>query len=70
MILKPISREHTEDLFKHLTDPEVTKYMDIDTIKTIKEAEDIIDYYIEKEDSRTSYRWGLIRNEEEYTRNF
>ena len=60
LLLKPISREYTEDLFKHLSDPEVTKYMDIDTMESIKEAEEIIDYYIEKEDERTCYRWVIL----------
>ena len=63
LILKPISREHTEDLFKHLSDPEVTEYMDIDTMENIKEAEEIIDFYLEKEDKKTCYRWVILNKE-------
>lgn len=61
LLLKPISKKYLEQIYKHFSDPEVTKYMDIDVLGSIKEAEEIVDYYISKEDKKQCYRWVIIR---------
>jgi len=38
--------------------------MDIDVLNSIEEAEEIIDFYVEKEDDQKCYRWVVIRQED------
>ncbi|HMA60607.1 MAG TPA: GNAT family protein [Halanaerobiales bacterium] len=64
LLLKPISREFKQEIYKHFSDQAVTRYMDIDVLKSVQEAEEIIDFYVEKEDQEKCYRWVIIRKED------
>lgn len=64
LYLKIISKEYIKQIFKHFSDPEVTKYMDINSLESIEQAEEIIDYYINKEDDQHHYRWVIIRKKD------
>ncbi len=65
LILKPISNNYSEEIYEHFSDPDVTEYMDIDVLKSIEEAKEIINFYVEKEDKEECYRWVIIRKEDD-----
>jgi len=64
LILEPLNMKHKEDIFKHFSDEEVTRYMDIDVLKSIEEVEKIINFYVESIDKKKRYRWSIIRKED------
>ena len=48
LILKPISTKYKEEIYNHFSDPDVTKYMDIDVLESLAKAEEIINYDLSK----------------------
>ena len=61
LILELISNKYLKEIYEHFSDPDVTEYMDIESLKSIDEAKEIIDFYVEKEDKEECYRWVIIR---------
>ncbi|WP_309252416.1 GNAT family N-acetyltransferase [Paenibacillus spongiae] len=53
--LRLLTLEDAEEVYRHFSDHEVTKYMDIEPCKSRKEAEEIIRYHLED----AGCRWGL-----------
>ena len=64
LILKPISQKYKEEIYNHFSDPNVTKYMDIDVLESLEKAEEIISYYTEREDKEECYRWVVLKNDD------
>jgi ribosomal-protein-alanine N-acetyltransferase len=56
MNLRILTLQDTEEVFKHFSDEDVTRFMDIEPCKDIKEAEEIIRFHIED----SGCRWGLF----------
>lgn len=56
LILKILTLNDTKEVFEHFSDIEVTKFMDIEPCREIKEAEEIITYHLED----SGCRWGLF----------
>lgn len=56
MYLKLLTLQHTEEVFTHFQDDEVTRFMDIEPCKDLSEAEEIIQYHLED----AGCRWGLF----------
>lgn len=54
--LRILTLDNSEDVFKHFSDPDVTKFMDIEPCKDVREAEEIIRFHIED----SGCRWGLF----------
>ncbi|MNS97525.1 putative ribosomal N-acetyltransferase YdaF [compost metagenome] len=55
IIMKPLSQEDIQKVFDHFTDPDVTKYMDIEPCKNRAESEEIIKFHQED----LGCRWGM-----------
>ncbi|WP_325050008.1 GNAT family N-acetyltransferase [Cohnella faecalis] len=49
-------------VYKHFSDENVTRFMDIDPCKDIQEAKEIIQYHIDDTGSRWAYSVRLILN--------
>ncbi|WP_438350641.1 GNAT family N-acetyltransferase [Paenibacillus sp. FA6] len=58
--LRILTLGDTEKVFRHFSDDNVTKFMDIEPCKNIKEAEEIIKYHLED----SGCRWGLFSKED------
>lgn len=43
-VMRPLSVDDAPDLFRHLSDPQVTAFMDIDPLDTVEQAEGIVDW--------------------------
>ncbi|SDW78236.1 GNAT family N-acetyltransferase [Paenibacillus sp. CF384] len=59
LILRELTLDDAEEVFKHFSDPEVTAFMDIEPCQSIAEAEDIIQFHIED----SGCRYGLFSKE-------
>ncbi|MFD0048113.1 GNAT family N-acetyltransferase [Actinomycetes bacterium NPDC127524] len=58
-----LTLDNAEEVFMHFSDSNVTKFMDIEPCKHIKEAEEIIQYHMED----SGCRWGMYdRNSEKF----
>lgn len=55
-ILKVLTLEYVNEVFLLFSDPNITKYMDIEPCKEKKEAEEIINYHLED----AGCRWGIF----------
>ncbi|BBH24413.1 N-acetyltransferase [Paenibacillus baekrokdamisoli] len=54
--LRILTLHDAEEVWKHFSDEEVTRFMDIEPCKDIKEAEEIIRFHLED----SGCRWGLF----------
>jgi ribosomal-protein-alanine N-acetyltransferase len=54
--LRILTLQDSEEVFKHFSDEEITRFMDIEPCKDIKEAEEIIRFHLED----SGCRWGLF----------
>ncbi len=61
LILRQMTLDDTQAIYKHFSDDDVTRYMDIASLKSTKEAEEIIQYYLDRVDKQECYRWAIIR---------
>lgn len=64
LILEPISNKYLKEIYEHFSDPDVTEYMDIKSLKSQDEAKEIIDFYLNKKDDQDHYRWVILRKED------
>jgi [ribosomal protein S5]-alanine N-acetyltransferase len=55
MVLRVLTLDNAEEVFNHFSDSDVTRFMDIDPCKDIKEAEEMIRFHIED----LGCRWGM-----------
>ncbi|MBY0098165.1 GNAT family N-acetyltransferase [Mesobacillus maritimus] len=55
-ILRILTKEDAKEVFMHFSDPIVTRFMDIEPCKDLKEAEEIIHYHEED----LGCRWGIV----------
>jgi [ribosomal protein S5]-alanine N-acetyltransferase len=55
MNLRILTLEDSQDVFSHFSDGNVTKFMDIEPCKDLKEAEEIIQFHLDD----SGCRWGL-----------
>ena len=53
--LRLLTLADSEEVYHHFSDSEVTRYMDIEPCKDMKEAEEIIQYHLDD----AGCRWGL-----------
>jgi len=56
LILREITLGDTAELFALFSDPQITKYMDIDPLKRESEAADIIEFHF----NDSGCRWGIF----------
>ncbi|MCR8842643.1 GNAT family N-acetyltransferase [Paenibacillus sp. SC116] len=56
LILRELTLADGDGVFKHFSDAEITRFMDIEPCKDIKEAEEIIQFHIDD----TGCRYGLF----------
>jgi [ribosomal protein S5]-alanine N-acetyltransferase len=56
MNLRILTLDDSEEVFRHFSDADVTRFMDIEPCKDIKEAEEIIRFHLED----SGCRWGLF----------
>lgn len=64
LILEPLSDKHKESLFSHFSDEDVMKYMDINTLKNVEQAEKMIEFFEKHIDESEKYRWAIIRKKD------
>jgi [ribosomal protein S5]-alanine N-acetyltransferase len=55
-ILRILTRDDAKEVLQHFSDPIVTKFMDIEPCKDLKEAEYIIQYHVDDH----GCRWGIF----------
>lgn len=60
LFLKILTLEHTAEVFRHFSDEDITRFMDIEPCKDMKEAEEIIQFHLDD----IGCRWGLFTKEE------
>lgn len=58
-MMAPMGANDTADLFAHLSQPEVTEYMDIDTLLDVSEAEGIIAWAQSILNLESGVRWAI-----------
>ncbi|OMF98432.1 GNAT family N-acetyltransferase [Paenibacillus sp. FSL R7-0337] len=56
LLIRELTLKDAPEVYRHFRDSEVTRFMDIEPCKDLKEAEEIIGFHVE--DSGT--RWGVI----------
>lgn len=59
LLLRELNLLDSESIFRHFSDPDVTRFMDIEPCKDIKEAEEIIQFHVDD----TGCRYGLFNKE-------
>lgn len=59
IILRELTLEDAESVYKHFSDPDVTQYMDIEPCKDIDEGNEIIQFHLDD----TGCRWGMFDRE-------
>ncbi|MGV3489186.1 MAG: GNAT family N-acetyltransferase [Tuberibacillus sp.] len=59
LFLKILTLDDAEALYRHFSDPEVTRFMDIETCKSTEEARGLIQEHLDDE----GCRWGLFDKE-------
>jgi [ribosomal protein S5]-alanine N-acetyltransferase len=64
LILRQITLDDTEALFRHWSDDEVTKYMNIESFQSPKQAEDMIKLLNELFEQKEAIRWGIVKKED------
>lgn len=57
--LRRLSRDDTDDLLAHFSDPDVTEYLDFSPLATRAEAEEIVDWANDRFDSNRGIRWAI-----------
>jgi len=55
-VLRILTKENAMEVFMHFSDPVVTRFMDIEPCKDIKDAEEIIHYH----EDDLGCRWGIV----------
>jgi [ribosomal protein S5]-alanine N-acetyltransferase len=60
LVLKLLTLDNVEEVYHHFTDEHVTKFMDIEPCKNLKEAEEIIQFHIDD----LGCRWGIYTKAE------
>lgn len=55
-----LDERDVKDVFKHFSDDEVTKYMDIEPCNNLSDAEEIIRFHVED----SGCRWGIFKKED------
>jgi [ribosomal protein S5]-alanine N-acetyltransferase len=55
-ILRILTKDDAMEVLKHFSDPVVTRFMDIEPCKYLKEAEEIIQYH----EDDLGCRWGIV----------
>ncbi|WP_342433513.1 GNAT family N-acetyltransferase [Neobacillus sp. FSL H8-0543] len=61
MNLRILTLDDSKDVFAHFSDVDVTRFMDIEPCKTIKEAQEIIQFHLED----SGCRWGIFEKNTE-----
>jgi ribosomal-protein-alanine N-acetyltransferase len=63
LVLRPLAPTDLEFVFRHFSDPEVTRYMlDEEPLSDIRQAQELIDFYAQP-DGKNYNRWGIARKE-------
>lgn len=58
LILRELTLDDASDLFLHFSDPEVTRFMDIDPLEDEQEAKNIINWHFKD----SGCRWGMFKD--------
>jgi ribosomal-protein-alanine N-acetyltransferase len=65
LILRPLTLEDTDFVFRHFSDPAVTQYLlDEPPVTELAQAQEIIQFYLEPA-GKTYNRWGLIQRSDQ-----
>ncbi len=59
LILRPLTPEDSDGLFRIFSDPEVTRYLEITPLKFASEGKALIDYFNGQFERKTGVRWGI-----------
>lgn len=59
LILRPLTPEDTEGLFRIFADPEVTRYLEITPLKVSGEGKALLQYFNGQFERKTGVRWGI-----------
>jgi [ribosomal protein S5]-alanine N-acetyltransferase len=65
LILREIVPGDASAIFRIFSDPEITRYYDLDTYDTIAQAEELIDFFEESFELERSIRWGIVRKDDD-----
>jgi ribosomal-protein-alanine N-acetyltransferase len=56
VVLRVLTLDHTDAVYCHFSDPDVTQFMDIDPCRCLKDARDIILFHLKD----SGCRWGIF----------
>ncbi|PWN64460.1 GNAT family N-acetyltransferase [Chryseobacterium oncorhynchi] len=59
LILRQLTLNDSEDLFEYFSQDEVMEYYDLDTFKTLEDAQHIIQHFNSEFKERKGFRWAL-----------
>ncbi|MCW3466479.1 GNAT family N-acetyltransferase [Chitinophaga nivalis] len=59
LILRPMEERDTASLFRHFSDENVTRFMDIDVFTNISDAVQMINYFKERLERGEGMRWAI-----------
>ena len=65
LVLREILPDDTGAVFRIFSDPEVTRYYDLETYDAIVQAEALIDFFDESFELERAIRWGITRKDDD-----
>jgi len=65
LILREIMPEDRDAIYAIFGDEEVTRYYDLATMRTRKEADELIDFFDERFETESMIRWGITRKDDD-----
>ncbi|MDD7794942.1 GNAT family N-acetyltransferase [Clostridium sp. 'White wine YQ'] len=63
LVLTKLQENDSSVLFNYWSDNDVTKYLNIDSLKTNEEAKEILNYFEELSLKNKGFRWGIFSKE-------
>jgi [ribosomal protein S5]-alanine N-acetyltransferase len=64
LILRPLTTEDSEGLFRIFSDPEVTRYLEITPLKFASEGKALLEYFNGQFERKSGVRWGIERKQD------
>ena len=59
LVLRPLTAEDSDGLFRIFSDPEVTKYLEITPLKFASEGKALLEYFNGQLERKSGVRWGI-----------
>lgn len=65
LLLREILPADSDSIYRIFSDPAVTRYYDLETINSIREAAELVDFFDESFELERAIRWGITRKSDD-----